>query len=54
MEVKMEYEIDCDDGFRVHSKSKDEVANMGAMHVMTMHPTMKVSGEDIMKKVKKM
>jgi predicted small metal-binding protein len=50
----MEYEMDCDDGFRIHSKNRDEVVNMGAMHVMTMHPTMKISSEEIMKKIKKM
>ena len=49
----MEYEMMCDDGFRVLSKDKKEVANMAAMHVMTMHPKERISAQDMMKMVKK-
>ena len=49
----MAYKLDCDDGFHVHSKSKDEVVNMTLMHVGTMHPKEKMSRNDVMMKVMK-
>ena len=50
----MEYKMDCDDGFSVHSKNKDEVVNMGAMHVITMHPDEKLSRQEVTKMIKSM
>jgi hypothetical protein len=50
--VKMEFQMTCEDGYMIKSKSKEEVAGMGAWHVMMMHPKEKVSMEDMMKSVK--
>ncbi|MFH0977799.1 MAG: hypothetical protein V1837_00715 [Candidatus Woesearchaeota archaeon] len=48
----MEYQMTCEDGFTVRSKSKDEVAGMGVWHVMMMHPNEKISMNDALKMVK--
>jgi hypothetical protein len=42
----------CDEGFSVYSKDKQEVAEHGMMHVEVMHPGMKITKEDMEKKVK--
>ena len=48
------YQMNCDDHFMVQSDSKDEVINMAAMHIMTMHPKEKLSKNDVAMKVEKM
>jgi hypothetical protein len=50
--MKTKYESDCDDGFHVLSHNKEEVAGMIGWHVMMQHPSMKMSMEDAMKKVR--
>jgi hypothetical protein len=49
---KMKYEMSCDDGFMVQSKSKDEAASMAAWHIMMNHPKERMSMSDVMKNVK--
>jgi len=49
---KMRYIMACDDGFVVESESKDEASSLGAMHVLIMHPTEKISGREMKKMVK--
>jgi predicted small metal-binding protein len=50
--MKTKYEMDCNDGFHVQSSDKKEVAGMTAWHVMNYHLEMKMSMEDVVKKVK--
>lgn len=50
----MEYVMECEDGFSVHSKEKSEAISASAMHIMSMHPEMKISGNELAKKIRKM
>jgi hypothetical protein len=49
--MKGKYEMTCDDGFKVASDDKQEVASLGAWHVMMKHPKEKMSMSDAMNKV---